>query len=738
MPLSLSDQLPCGGLHGDGMASRSGKNLNRALILGLSGALAGVLLFVSPWGRYAEERFGLDWLFTLRGPIGAPPEVVLVSIDKASSKALGVPYDTSRWPRSLHTRLVRGLTAAGARSVTFDLHFRKPRADEDAAFASALRTAGNVVLLEFLEKDQPVSLTQADRVLPVTLQQRSPPTPEIASAAAGFAPFTLPKVPDQVSRFWTFDDNAGGVASLPLVTLAQYATPAYRLLRSDRQGATGIVETASASLVDRLASDAPGRLAQAMATLDPAAAPDTAPVAAFAAALRPPGSRYLNFYGPAQTVRTLSYVDALSLLETPEGRAGFAGKAVFVGVSSPVQWQQRDEFRTVYSDPETGMDLSGSEILATAFANLLHGNSLQPLGFGAVVALLLLWSLLVGLLVSLLRPWWALPVLVGLVCTYLVSVLGLFASQNLWLPTVVPLAVIAPLLLVSAAFWQHREAHTDLQRIQHAFGHYLPQTVVKRLVEEGYRPLEDRRSVYGVCLVTDAEGYTSIAEHRASEQLVDLINDYMAVIIGQIRQHGGEVSDIKGDSVMAFWASRTDDQAIRAAACRAMIDIDRALAVWNADNPHGVRLPTRIGLHCGKMTLARVGAQDHFEQRAVGDIVNTSARLEQLNKQLGTHLLMSAEAVQGVDDLLARNVGRFTVKGRTTPIVVYEALDWKPQIDTQREQRLRDFDVARLAYEQDEWDRASRLFGQLLAEGPGDPVASWYLTAIDAKRERTG
>ena len=89
--------------------------------------------------------------------------------------------------------------------------------------------------------------------------------------------------------------------------------------------------------------------------------------------------------------------------------------------------------------------------------------------------------------------------------------------------------------------------------------------------------------------------------------LVDLINDYLAVIIGQIRHQGGEVSDIKGDSVMAFWASRSDDQAIRAAACRAVIEIDRAVGTWNADNRYGVQLPTRIGLHCAPLAHEEIG-----------------------------------------------------------------------------------------------------------------------------------
>jgi adenylate cyclase len=665
---------------------RPAKRLGRVLILALAAALIGGLLSVSPWGRFVEERFGLYWLFQLRGPAVAPPEVVLVSIDKASSDEFGVPYDTSRWPRTLHTRLIEGLSNAGAACITFDLHFRVPRDDEDPGLAKAMRDAGNVALLEFLEKDQPGSVGQGARQMPVIMQRRLPPTEQIAAVAAGLGPFTLPKIPDQVSRFWLFDDNAGSVASLPVISLLLYATPAYQALQAARGGqaeAHGrgstlvdlLTETAPDHVVDVLRELLAGHARRADAQGSHALYSDI--LTAVQSALTTSGSRYLNFYGPAQTVTTVSYADALRLLESPQDAVRFANKAVFVGVSSPVQWQMRDEFRTVYSDPQTGMDLSGSEILASAFANLLHGSSVEPLGFGAMLAILVAWSLIVAIVVGLLRPGAALLLLAIMSAAYLWLAAALFTDQYLWPPLVVPLAVIGPLLLFAAAFWQNRDARGDLVRIQEAFGRYLPQSTVKRLVAEGYSPLEDRRSVFGVCLITDAQGYTSVAEKIPSDQLVDLINDYLEVVISEIRRRGGEVSDIKGDSVMAFWASREDDRDIRASACRALVDIHAAVEHWNLDNRHGVQLPTRIGVHCGAMTLARVGAADHYEQRAVGDIVNTASRLEQLSKQLGTRLLVSADTIDGIDDLVTRDLGEFTLKGRVAPVRVHEVMGWK-------------------------------------------------------------
>ena len=712
------------------MAAGASKRVARVVRLAVAGAVVGVLLYLSPWGRAAEERFGLHWLFALRGPLPSPPGVVLVAIDKASSDRLGVPYDTTRWPRKLHARLVRGLGEAGARTVTFDLHFRKPRDSEDPELVAALRQAGNVVLLEFLDKDQPGALTQADRLLPVILQQRSPPAPAIAAAAAAYGPFTLPKVPDRVSRFWTFDENAGGVASLPLLTLLHFAAPALgdaaALRRGSAHPALSVDGVAGLRAVveDRLAAQSGA----------PAAA-DRPLLESVRAALATPTSRYLNLYGPAQTIDTVPFAEALRLLETPAGHTRFAGKAVFVGVSSPVQWQLRDEFRTVYSDPETGMDLSGSEILASAFANLLDGNSLRPPDLSVVAMVMIAWSVLVALLVSVLRPWFALPLLGLLSVAYLYVAVQAFAAQYLWLPTVVPLLLLAPLLLLTAAFAQHRDARADLARIERTFGHYLPRPLVKRLVAEGHRPLQDRRRVFGVCLVTDAEGYTSVAEQTAPDDLVDLVNDYLAVVIGEIRRHGGEVSDIKGDSVMAFWASRDGDADIRERACNAGTDILAAIDRWNDANAYDVRLPTRIGVHCGDMVLATVGAADHYEQRAVGDIVNTTSRLEQLCKQLGTRMLLSAETVRGVDRLRARNVGQFTVKGRVAPVVVYEASAWADGAPSPAASDDDAFEAGRLAYERGDWERAAAAFRDALSGGRPDPVAAWYLDSL-AERQR--
>lgn len=707
--------------------------LLNAVLPGLAAGLLGVMMLVSPWGGTLEQHYGLAWLFALRGPIVPPEEVVLISIDKASAGQLGVAYDTRQWPRSLHSRLVEGLSAARARSITFDLHFKQPRADEDPAFISALQHAGNVALLEFLDKAQAGSVPTAGLMQPLIVQQRSPPTAAIAGAAAGTGPFTLPKVPNQVASFWTYDENAGSVPSLPLVTLALFLQQDYAVWRAGTSAYPG-------SLVDLLTNTSQSQAVAVLQglrsfTRETGVANEyhATALSRLLSALQPPSSRYLNFYGPAQTIQTVFYADALQMLNAPDAVEYFADKAVFVGVSSPVQWQLRDAFNTVYSDPQSGLDLSGSEILATAFANLLHDSSLRQPGFAVAVSILLIVGLVLGLAAGLLRPLWALIVLGGAALVYLLWAQHLFSTRQLWLPLVVPLTLMTPLTMFSMLLWQHRRAQVDLTRIQRAFGHYLPQSTVRRLAAEGYRSLDDRQTVFGVCLITDAQGYTRVAERMSSDCLVDLVNDYLAVIIEQVRENGGEVSDIKGDSVMAFWAGRNKESDLRAAACRAVLAIDHAMAEWNRSNPYGVELPTRIGVHCGAMTLARVGAADHYEHRAVGDIVNTASRLEQLNKRFGSRLLVSQELIGDLDDAVTRCLGAVSLSGRSGTVMVNELLGWGVADSAAQAAALSKFEAARGAFDSGEYAQARTGFRELSEKWPDDPVISWYLRQLEQR-----
>ena len=129
------------------------------------------------------------------------------------------------------------------------------------------------------------------------------------------------------------------------------------------------------------------------------------------------------------------------------------------------------------------------------------------------------------------------------------------------------------------------------------------------------------------------------------------MNRYYGVLFEPVKQHGGLVQDVVGDSMLAIWATTEPDASLRNRAMVAALAAATAVDRFNAASGR-FALPTRIGLHSGRLLLGSVGAIDHYEYRAVGDIVNTATRLEGLNKHLGTRLLVSAEVLHGLEDLI--------------------------------------------------------------------------------------
>jgi adenylate cyclase len=729
---------------------------NAVLLAALIGA-SGSILVLLPWGIQLEESVGLRWLFRDRGRVLAPRDVVIVSIDKRSSAALGFDYETKAWDRRRYAELVDGLTRAGASVVVFDLLFREARPAQDAVLAAAMRRAGNVLLLEHLEKRE-TRLDASERPSDhLVLHRLIPPTEVLRAAAVASGPFTLPKVPLQVAQFWTFDKNAGDTPSLPVLALLRHATLDYERLadrvaeqlpslaellpRSSKQlnDQQALARLAS-RLFDALRNDP--LLVERMSAashggskvFEPQAGPHD-PIDSLLQALRPPQSRYLNFYGPPMTLSTVSFADALAALSGTktlgEEPIDWRDKVVFIGLSSPVQWQQDDEFITVFSDTQTGHDLSGIEILATAFGNLLHDTALRvpsPL-FHAM--LVLGWGLLIGFASRLFLPGVAFGVLFVAATGYTFATRYAFASAFVWLPLVIPLLVQAPLALFATTALHYREAKQDKARIREAFRYYLPEPVVDRLVREGFHPTQYPETVFGICLYTDAEQYTKLAEQMTPDALTAFMNEYFELLFGPVKMRGGIVSDVVGDAMMAIWAARKGQKATREAACRAAIDIQSAVTRHCAGQDYPA-LPTRIGLHCGAIALANVGAGEHYEYRAVGDVVNTASRLEQLNKRLGTRVLVSGETIADLDGALARYLGKFVLSGKSSSVAVFELLAVDAPDDHPERAALELFSEAVRAFEREEWEAARRDFRVALTRRPADGPANYYLAQMSA------
>lgn len=230
----------------------------------------------------------------------------------------------------------------------------------------------------------------------------------------------------------------------------------------------------------------------------------------------------------------------------------------------------------------------------------------------------------------------------------------------------------------------------------------------------------------GACVMTDGELYTSVAESIDPGAAVDFINRYFAVLFRPVFDHGGFVSDIKGDGMLAVWHQGEGVADMKRRACLACVQLAAAALQFSQSNAT-CRFGTRIGACFGPLALATLGTAAHQEYRAVGDTVNVSSRLEQLNKELGTRVLVCADLADGMDEFLFRNLGEFQLRGRLKRVRVLELLGMQDTAAAAQRRLCADFALALGNWQRRDVAEAQRGFRDLCARFPADGPSRYYL-----------
>jgi adenylate cyclase len=338
---------------------------------------------------------------------------------------------------------------------------------------------------------------------------------------------------------------------------------------------------------------------------------------------------------------------------------------------------------------------------------------------------------LLGMLCLRWRAPWAIAASLGFGLGYFGLAYYRFAAAAEWYPLVIPLFVQAPAALFAGVLWNYRELRREREHIRRAFSHYLPHQVVDELAASLTHIGAGGREVYGACLATDAGEYTALAEATAPAALAALMNRYYEAMFRPVREQGGLVSDVIGDAMLAIWAEARSDADLRERACRAALGVAQAVEQFNQSRG-GPGLSTRLGLHAGPMLLGHIGALDHFEYRAVGDIVNTATRIQALNKVLGTRILASHETVADLPGLVIRELGTFLLPGKTRRVTICELMGTRDQDGAAGQlERGERFAAALREYRQRRWNEARAGFEQLLAACPSDGPARFYIKLCD-------
>lgn len=208
-----------------------------------------------------------------------------------------------------------------------------------------------------------------------------------------------------------------------------------------------------------------------------------------------------------------------------------------------------------------------------------------------------------------------------------------------------------------------------------SFGLYVPNELVRRIVASG---LFDHRTAVRetvTVMFTDIKDFTTISERNEPEAVVAMLSDYFELMNAGVQASDGTIIQYLGDSVYAMWNAPEPNPEHAAAACRCALALKQGVEEFNARRRDAgmPELVTRFGVHTGPAVVGNVGAEDRLQYTAMGDTINVASRLEGLNKEFGTSILVSRQTRDMCADLFEFvSIGEVRVKGRGEPVEVFE------------------------------------------------------------------
>jgi adenylate cyclase len=718
------------------------------------------------------EFDSLDTRFRYRPASASPvdPRIVIVDIDQRSQEVLG------KWPfsRTNFAKMLDVLRQDGAKVVAFDITFDKPdqtaapvrkiwadlesrrkrgeqidpkyeewvrslvaEYDADAQFGAALKRFGPVVLGNFFLKKE--ELTGIDNA---TLDQyadlidwfaMSKNSVNFATGKQDFAELVRkydsegdlfsatvanipvlanPDDPDKTSiGFFNISSDADGVlrrsllalpfgrskdvnewqmyGSLEMQTLRLYlGLPAAQLTADYNQ--FGIVQLEFGDKL-RIRPDYTGHM-------------------------------QINYHGPRGTYPYYSLADVIAGKWGPEK---FKDKIVFVGASATGIGDQR-------TTPYGGINYPGVEVHANVLDNMLNNDFLVHGARQSLwdVILILSFGVPLGIWMALVAPrwmWFGIALIFPLVAT------DYYAFRHgWWLNFIIPaLTLTSNVLLVSLyrALFEEKEK----RRVRSAFGQYLSPEVVRRLLLDP--SLVNPKKTDITVMFSDIRGFTTISENLDAQDLALFLNQYLSDMTRIVFDHQGTLDKYIGDAVMAFWGAPFEEGRHAVRACNASLKMmERVRAMqkkWEAEGkPH---LDIGIGLNTGVASVGNMGSELRYGYTALGDTVNLSSRLEGLNKDYGTHIIVNettyaAAKSEGFD---FRELDLIRVKGKLHHVTIYELLGRHGEAGVygapeDLRLRLDQFVRAHELYRQRRWEQAQTIFQQILDKWPDDGPSRTY------------
>ncbi|MBI3974387.1 MAG: CHASE2 domain-containing protein [Chloroflexi bacterium] len=650
-------------------------------------------------------------IFKTRSEENRAKSVVLVHIDEKSVSALKDTYGrVFSWPRTLHAQVLRNLADAKARVVAYDILFDAPGCpatapqpcEEDLAFAEAIayakmRSGGGTQVILAVEGFPPETEKPTPGE-PLSYKDTIPPLPILARDA----------IPAHIKPF---PDEDGSVRRMPLVMkLKGQEMPAISL------------QAAAAYLRRPQAVEQRGRN-----------------FIFFGGRPIPTDEYYnvlVNYQGKPShlpdrltnpPVATVSFSDVLS---GAFDRKLVEDKAIFIGLTAI-------GFADDYYAPTSiaGVKMSGVEVHAQTAEMILRGAYLQQQGGVSTIIVILLLTVLPGVILARLQPVLAGGITLVLFFAYVVATIIYGAQSEATLdkaqtytvlnnvyPGLAMLATFIVVMLYRIVFEQAEQRAT-----KGAMGKYLSSAVMTEVLKDPDALQLGGQKREMTVLFTDIRGFTSISEKMDPTALVNFLNGYLTEMTNIVFNHGGVLDKYMGDAIMAFWGAPTDQPKHASFACRTGFDMMRRLhELQKGWLEQGLPpLNIGVGINTGAMTVGNVGSKMRFDYTVMGDAVNLGSRLEGVNKEYGTNIIISDTTYAQLDgEFVVRFLDLIAVKGKKEPTAIYELVAPVDQTDAvPPPEFLQAWTAAMDMYREQQFDEARALFEKALEIRPEDGPA---------------
>ena len=622
-----------------------------------------------------------DWRLarTVR-PSTARKDLALVEIDEYSLRNLQPNAGRWPWPRAVHSMLIDYLARAPASLVAYDVNFAEADtrtgfefvgsilsgAESDQALIASVRQSGNVILLaDATYEGEPVATvpTAPDAGFrlnsPLVAERKVvfPPFKALADAAIGFGHNLFVLDPDGPLRH-----------TVPFVRTGDHALPSLGLaaaLRGANIPPDAVrVENNTLRIGDRLMPISVRRTRSADG------------VRAYSWGL-------INFRGPAlledlksRPYPSYAFFDLLyseeQLLANQKPNIDpsvFKDKIVFVGVTAA-------GLHDVFETPFSGGKMPGAQVHAAVADDVLSSRFVKPAGDAVRAGTVAFAAVAVGLIATAVPAWWA----AGIAAAFALLI-GWAATRLLaggyWLNLSQPVLASSVALFGGVAYQYFVEGR-EKRKMKRLFGQYVSKDVYEQLVAhpELARLGGQRRDM--TVLFSDIRGFTTVTERGQPEEIVGMLNEYFTRMVEIVFRHHGTLDKFVGDMVMALFGAPLDNPQHADDAVEAAIDMIAELQKLNerwAAEGRFANLDIGIGINSGPMIAGNIGSEAVMSYTVIGDAVNLGARLESLNKQYGTRIIISdATRRRLAGRYTFRSLGDVVVKGKTEAIAIFEVI----------------------------------------------------------------